>query len=47
MIEVKEVASKKMQREFLEFPNILYKGNSCYVPPLYADEEKIFRSDYV
>ena len=36
-----------MQREFLEFPNILYKGNSCYVPPLYADEEKIFRSDYV
>lgn len=36
-----------MRREFLEFPNVLYKGNSCYVPPLYLDEKKIFRKDYV
>lgn len=47
MIEVKEVLSRKRQREFLEFPNKLYKGNSCYVPPLWIDERKIFRKDYI
>ncbi len=47
MIRVKEVSTKKEQKEFLEFPNRLYKGNPYYVPPLYMDEKKIFRSDYV
>lgn len=47
MIEIKEVLTRSMRREFLEFPNVLYKGNSCYVPPLYIDEKKIFRKDYV
>ena len=47
MITVKEVSTKKEQKEFLEFPNRLYKGNPYYVPPLYMDEKKIFRSDYV
>lgn len=47
MIEIKEVLTRSMRREFLEFPNVLYKGNSCYVPPLYLDEKKIFRKDYV
>lgn len=47
MIEVLEAKTKKQQREFLNFPNKLYKGNSCYVPPLWIDERKIFRSDYI
>ena len=47
MITVREVKTKKEQKEFLDFPNKLYKGNPYYVPPLYMDEKKIFRSDYV
>lgn len=47
MIEIREALSKREQREFLEFPNRLYKGNSCYVPPLYIDEKKIFSKDYL
>lgn len=39
--------SRRQQKEFLEFPNHLYKGNPYYVPPLYLDEKKIFRKDYV
>lgn len=47
MIEIKEALTKKQQREFLEFPNRLYKGNPCYVPPLWLDEKKIFDKDYL
>lgn len=47
MIEVREVKTKKEQREFLNFPLRLYKGNEFFVPPLYSDEKKIFRTDYV
>ena len=47
MIEVKEVKSFKEKREFLNFPLKLYKGNKCFVPPLYIDEKKIFRKNYV
>lgn len=46
-IIVKEVKTKKEQREFLNFPLRLYKGNKYFVPPLYMDEKKIFRKDYV
>ena len=46
-IEVREVLSRKEQRDFLKFPGKLYKGNSCYVPPLFLDERKIFRKDYI
>ena len=46
LIEVREVRTRKEQKQFLEFPNQLYKGNPYYVPPLYMDEAKIFRSDY-
>lgn len=42
MITVKEVTTAKQRREFLNFPHRLYKGNPCYVPPLYGDEKKIF-----
>lgn len=47
MIEITEVKTKKQQREFLNFPLKLYKDNPNFVPPLWMDEKKIFRSDYV
>ena len=47
MIEVREVRTRCERREFLEFPNKLYKGCPYYVPPLFIDEKKIFRKDYV
>ena len=46
MIEIQEVRSSKQKREFLQFPLKLYKGNDCFVPPLYGDEKKIFRANY-
>ena len=46
MIEVKEVVTCRQRREFLDFPNKLYKGNPCYAPALMMDERKIFRKDY-
>ena len=46
MIEVKEVIGKKMQRQFVNFPIDLYKGNPCFVPPLYMDEMKIFKKNF-
>ena len=47
MITVKQVQTKKQQKEFLDFPLKLYKGNPYYTPPLYMDEKKIFRKDFV
>lgn len=47
MIQVKEVKTKREQRAFLNFPLKLYEGNPYFVPPLYIDEKKIFRKDYV
>lgn len=47
MVTISEVKNKKMQREFLNFPLDLYKDNPNFVPPLYGDEKKIFRPDYV
>ena len=47
MLEVKEVVTAKQQKEFLNFALDLYQGNGCYVPPLYGDEKKMFREDYV
>lgn len=47
MIEIKQVETKKQQRDFLKFPLKLYKGNPFFAPPLYMDERKIFRKDYV
>ena len=47
MITVKQVTTKKEQKAFLDFPLDLYAGNPCFVPPLYMDEKKIFRPDYV
>lgn len=47
MLEIKQVTTKKQQREFLNFPLKLYKGNKCFVPPLYGDEKSMFKSGYV
>ena len=47
MITVREVSSKRDQREFLNFPLRLYEDEPNFVPPLYGDEKKIFRQDYI
>lgn len=47
MVEIKQVSSRREQKDFLQFPLDLYKGNPYYIPPLYMDEKKIFRKDYV
>ena len=47
MIEVREVKTKKEQKQFLNFALDLYKGNPYFVPPLYADERKMFGKEYV
>ena len=47
MVSVTEVTTKKQQREFLDFPLELYKDCPYFVPPLYGDEKKLFRPDYV
>ena len=47
MIEIKEVKTSRQKREFLNFPLKLYKNNSYFVPPLYGDEKKIFKKNYV
>lgn len=39
MITIKEVSSARQLRDFIEFPNKLYKGNPYYVPPLSLDEK--------
>lgn len=47
MIEVREVKTRHEIKEFLNFPLKLYKGNKSYVPPLYGDELKMFKKDYM
>ena len=44
MITVREVKTRREQREFLNFPLDLYAGNPLFIPPLYADERKMFTS---
>ena len=33
-ITIKEVKTKKMLKDFVRFPNTLYKGNPYYVPQI-------------
>lgn len=47
MIEIVKVRTKKQQREFLQFPLRLYKDNPFFVPPLYGDEKKMFKRNFV
>ena len=45
MIEVKQVKTKKQQRDFVNFPIKLYKGNEYYVPLLALDEIALFNKN--
>jgi hypothetical protein len=45
-LEIREAKSRKEQKDFLGFPQKLYRGCPYFVPPLYSDEKRIFRSDY-
>jgi len=47
MVEIREATTRKEQKRFLDFPVGLYKDCPYFVPPLYMDERKIFRKDYV
>lgn len=47
MIEVRQVFSRKEQKEFLQFPLKIYKDNPYFVPPLYLDEKQIFDKNYM
>ena len=47
MIGIKEVKTKREIKEFIGFPLRLYKGNPCYVPPLYGDEKVLFKRETV
>lgn len=47
MITVREVKTRREQREFLNFPLDLYAGNPLFIPPLYADERKMFKPGFV
>ena len=46
MIEIKEVATRRQRKAFVEFPLALYKDCPYFVPPLYADEKRLFCPDY-
>ena len=46
MVEVKEVKTRKQIKEFLNFSLKLYKGNPCFVPPLYGNERKLFGGNH-
>lgn len=36
-ITVREVRSARFRRLFVSFPNVLYRDNPYYVPPMYAE----------
>ena len=42
MVTIKQVSNKKEMKEFVKFPLRLYKGVDEFVPPLFADELKLF-----
>lgn len=47
MIQIREVKTKKEQKQFIDFPLDLYAGNDCFVPPLYGDEKAMFKPGFV
>lgn len=46
MIKIIEVKNRKDRKEFLNFPLKMYKDNPNFVPPLYADEKKMFTKKF-
>ncbi|WP_405357829.1 hypothetical protein [Ruminococcus sp.] len=47
MITIKEVSTKKQQKQFIDFPLDLYRDNPYFVPPLYGDEKSMFKEDFI
>lgn len=47
MITIKEVSTKKQQKQFIDFPLNLYRDNPYFVPPLYGDEKSMFKEDFI
>lgn len=46
MIEIRKVRTPAEIRAYLNLPLQMYKNCPYFVPPLYADEKKMFRADY-
>ncbi|MBP5209458.1 MAG: N-acetyltransferase [Clostridia bacterium] len=46
MVTVREVKTRREQREFLRFPLKMYRDNPHFVPPLWGDEKQIFNPRY-
>lgn len=46
MVEIKEVKTKKQAKQFLDLPLKMYKGNPCFVPPIYSNEKKLFMGNH-
>jgi len=42
MVEICEVKSKKEFKKFIQFPNILYRNDPCFVPELLRSQKKMF-----
>lgn len=38
MVEIREVTTKRQLRQFVSFPNALYRDVPQYIPPVFADE---------
>ena len=47
MITIKEVTTKKEQKQFIDFPLDLYKDCPYFVPPLYGDEKGMFKKSFI
>ncbi|MBQ9679145.1 MAG: N-acetyltransferase [Ruminococcus sp.] len=46
MITVREVKTKKEQKQFIDFPLDLYRDCPYFVPPLYGDEKGMFKKNF-
>lgn len=46
MITIREVKTKKEQKQFIDFPLELYRDCPYFVPPLYGDEKGMFKKDF-
>ncbi|MBR1534528.1 MAG: N-acetyltransferase, partial [Ruminococcus sp.] len=47
MITIREVKTKKEQKQFIDFPLELYRGCPYFVPPLYGDEKGMFKPGFI
>lgn len=46
MLTIKEVVSKREQKQFITFPLELYKDNEYFIPSLWSTEKAIFNPNY-